>query len=136
MKAKTIRTIEEYKKACKALLEEFVTMYWRDEEWSPRINEDYFVIGSWSITGSVCFGDYFISWDEVEYCVIYQVPMDTFWAWRQYEEENNYDAPINFKNFFESYPNLPCTKVKTTTKKKGSTTKPSTGSRNLKGKRK
>lgn len=135
MKSKTRRIIEHYEKACMALLREFVERYWRGEH-LPIYNQDYFVIGAETITGVVLFGDYFIGWEEIEYCVTNQVPVDTFWAWRQFVEMMDNEPPINYRTFFASYPNLPCTKAKTTTKKKSSTTKPSTGNRKRKdGKR-
>lgn len=136
MKSQTRRVIETYRTACTALLQEFVERYWRDEEYVPIYNQDYFVIGAETITGVVLFGDYFIGWEEIEYCVTNQVPVDTFWAWRQFVEMMDNEPPINYRTFFASYPNLPCTKAKTTTKKKSSTTKPSTGNRKRKdGKR-
>ena len=132
MKSQTRRIIEAYRTACRALLEEFVEMYWRDGEYFPIYNQDYFVIGAGTIIGVVCFGDYFIDWEEIEYCVTHQVPVDTFWAWIQFMEMMDNDPPINHKTFFTSYPNLPCTKVNHSTKKKSSTTKPSTGNKRRK----
>jgi hypothetical protein len=92
-------------------------MYWEDGK-SMKRDEDYWVVGVGNVTGIVFVGDFFMSWEEIEYCMLHLVPDETFWAWRQYQEMLGYSTPINFKTFFESYPNLPCTKAKTTTKKK------------------
>ncbi len=123
MKSQARRIIEHYHKACMALLKEFVERYWDDTQ------VEYFVIGVGNITGVVCVADIFIDWEEVEYCILDDVKPEVFWAWRQYLEMMDYKAPINHRTFFMSYPTTLCTKAKTTTKKRSSTTKPSTGSR-------
>lgn len=108
------KILSAYWESVHDVLDWFTGTYFSEEGEFLEPGIDYFVVPSFAFTGPIHIADYFISWEEIEYCIKENIPKETFFAWLEYTEKHEYKPPINYRTFFVSYPNLPCVKTHTT----------------------